>query len=210
MSHLNGTADTAGYPRTSLDDRPSVAASSLTPPHHDVEKASDPSKIKDPNLEEYPTLAPQETIHEGELKYSRLGWKRLTICLIVEAIALGSLSIPSAFATLGMVAGVIVCVGLGLVAIYTSYVVGQVKLKYPHVDHYADGVRLIWGKFGYELVSAMFVVYLTLLVGSHALTGTIAFVRIADQPGLCALVWGVISAILRKSQTRGASSVTRS
>lgn len=40
----------------------------------------------------------------------------------------GSLSIPSAFASLGMVAGVILTVGLGLVAIYTSYVVGQVRI----------------------------------------------------------------------------------
>ena len=31
---------------------------------------------------------------------------------------------PSAFASLGMVAGVIVTVGLGLIAIYTSYTIG--------------------------------------------------------------------------------------
>lgn len=70
-----------------------------------------------------------------------------------------------------MIPGVILTVGLGLVAIYTSYVVGQVKLKYPHVGHYSDAVGLIWGKFGYELCSVMFVLFLVLLVGSHALTG---------------------------------------
>ena len=64
----------------------------------------------------------------------------MTICLIVEAIALGSLSIPSVFATVGMVAGVLLCVGLGLIAIYTSYLVGQVKLKHPEIEHYADAV----------------------------------------------------------------------
>ncbi|KAK3714459.1 hypothetical protein LTR37_007765 [Vermiconidia calcicola] len=136
------------------------------------------------------------SLAEGEMKFHRLGWKRLTVCLIVEAIALGSLSIPSAFATLGMVPGVLLTVSLGLVAIYTSYVVGQVKLKYPHIEHYADGVRLIWGKFGYELTGVMFASFLILLTGSHVLTGTIAFVRIVDNPGTCALIWGVISAIL--------------
>ena len=120
----------------------------------------------------------------------------IQICLIVEAIALGSLSMPSAFASLGMVAGVIMTVGLGLIAIYTSYVVGQVKLKHPHVEHYADAVGLMWGKFGYELTSAMFVLFLVLLTGSHVLTGTIAWTQIVDKPGVCALVWGVISAIL--------------
>lgn len=64
------------------------------------------------------------------------GWKKLTVCLIVEAIALGSLSIPSVFKQTGMVAGVLLCVGLGLIAIYTSYLVGQVKLKYPEIEHY--------------------------------------------------------------------------
>lgn len=129
-------------------------------------------------------------------KFNKLGWLKLTICLIVEAIALGSLSIPSAFASVGMVAGVILTIGIGLIAIYTSYVVGQVYMKYPGIEHYADAVLLIWGRFGYELASVMFVGLLVLLVGSHTLTGTIAFVRIVEDPSICALVWGVISAIL--------------
>lgn len=74
-------------------------------------------------------------MQDGAAHFNRLGWKRLTVVLIVEAIALGSLGMPQAFATLGMVAGTILCVGLGLLAIYSSYVVGQVKLKYPHVQH---------------------------------------------------------------------------
>lgn len=136
------------------------------------------------------------TVQEGSERFNRLGWKRLTVCLIVEAIALGSLSVPSAFAKLGMVAGVIMCVGLGLIAIYTSYVVGQVKMRYPHVNHYSDAVQLIWGRFGYELVGVMFALFLILLVGSHALTGTIAFINIIDNYDICALAWSVVSLII--------------
>ncbi|KAI1659213.1 transmembrane amino acid transporter protein-domain-containing protein [Daldinia decipiens] len=131
----------------------------------------------------------------GNAHFKRLGWKRLTVVLIVEAIALGSLSMPAAFATLGMVAGVILSVGLGLIAIYTSYVVGQVKLKFPEVQHYADAGRLIMGKFGYELIGGMFVLQLVFLVGSHCLTGTIAFMNITNN-GACSLVFGVVSAII--------------
>ena len=65
-------------------------------------------------------LARDEAVIAGEHKFKQLGWKRLTICLIVKAIALGALSIPSAFASVGMVAGVILTVGIGLIAIYTS------------------------------------------------------------------------------------------
>ena len=103
---------------------------------------------------------------------------------------------PSAFASLGMVAGVITTVGIGIIAMYASYTVGQVKLKYNHVQHYADAVALMWGKFGYELTSVMFVLFLVLVTGSHVLTGTIAWIHIVDRPDFCALVWGIISAIL--------------
>lgn len=95
-----------------------------------------------------------------------------------------------------MIPGIALSIGLGLVAIYTSYVVGQVKIKHPHVEHYADAVQLIWGKFGYELAGAMVAISLILLVGSHALTGTIAFNTIVGDPSTCALVWSVISVIL--------------
>ncbi|GAB7322904.1 hypothetical protein MBLNU13_g05449t1 [Cladosporium sp. NU13] len=140
-------------------------------------------------------LAITTTIERGEQKYNRLGWKRLTICMIVEAIALGSLSIPSAFATLGLVPGIIITVGVGLIAIYTSYLIGQVKLKFPEVAHYADAVGLIWGRFGKELAGFMFAALLILSTGSHALTGSIALSTIADT-GTCAVVWSVISAIV--------------
>lgn len=132
---------------------------------------------------------------EGEQKFHRLGWRRLTVVLIVEAIALGSLSLPSAFATLGMVAGVICSVGLGFLAIYTSDLVGMVKIKFPEVAHYADAGRLVAGRFGYELVGAMFALQLILLVGSHCLTGTIALLNISNN-AICSLVFGVISAIV--------------
>ncbi|KAI1266170.1 transmembrane amino acid transporter protein-domain-containing protein [Xylariaceae sp. FL1019] len=131
----------------------------------------------------------------GEQHFNRLGWKRLTVVLIVEAIALGSLGMPSAFAALGMIGGTILSVGLGLIAIYTSYVIGQVKLKYPEVQHYADAGRLLMGRFGYELIGFMFSLQLIFLVGSHTLTGTIAFLKLTDN-GTCSLVFGVVSAII--------------
>lgn len=148
-----------------------------------------------PDLDDGNELAITTTIERGEQKYNRLGWKRLTICMIVEAVALGSLSIPSAFATLGLVPGILITVGLGLIAIYTSYLIGQVKLKFPEVAHYADAVGLIWGRFGKELAGFMFAALLILSTGSHALTGSIALSTIADT-GTCAVIWSVVSAIV--------------
>ncbi|CRG90952.1 N amino acid transport system protein [Talaromyces islandicus] len=138
----------------------------------------------------------ERDIHQrGHQKFNRLGWKRLTVVLIVEAIALGSLSIPSSFATLGMVPGVICSVGIGLIAIYTSYVVGQVKLKFPQIAHYPDVGTLMFGRWGYEVINVMLGLQLLFLVGSHCLTGTIAFMTITSS-GICGVIWGVISAII--------------
>ncbi|KAK1569445.1 transmembrane amino acid transporter [Colletotrichum navitas] len=132
---------------------------------------------------------------QGSAHFHRLGWKRLTVVLIVEAIALGSLSLPAAFATLGMVAGVILSLGLGFIAIYTSDVVGQVKIKFPHVSHYADAGQLMFGRWGYEIIGAMFALQLTFLVSSHTLTGAIAFGNITNN-GACSIVFAVVSAII--------------
>ncbi|KAL5362542.1 transmembrane amino acid transporter protein-domain-containing protein [Aspergillus floccosus] len=131
----------------------------------------------------------------GEAKYHRLSWKQLTLMLVVQAIALGSLSIPSAFATLGMVVGVVCVVGIGLMAIYTSYIIGQVKLAFPSVRHYGDAGTLLMGRFGYELLSAVFVIQLVFVVGSHCLTGTIAL-RMITESSLCSVVFGFVSAVI--------------
>ncbi|KAM0714380.1 hypothetical protein Q7P37_010167 [Cladosporium fusiforme] len=137
-----------------------------------------------------------ESLQEGEQKFNKLGWKRLTICLIVEAIALGSLSLPAVFATLGMIPGLLITVFIGILAMYTSYIIGQVKLKFPHIKDYAEAMGLIWGPWGKNLAVVMFITMLLLLIGSHVLTGTIALIKITDELSMCALVWGVISAIL--------------
>ncbi|KAH6898042.1 transmembrane amino acid transporter protein-domain-containing protein [Thelonectria olida] len=136
----------------------------------------------------------QKTI-QGNAHFHRLGWKRLTIVLIVEAIALGSLGLPAAFASLGMVAGVILTIGIGLIAMYAAYIIGQVKLKYPHVAHYADIGKLMFGSFGSKLFSTIFISQLILVTGSHCLTGTIALTNIT-QSSVCTIVFGVISAFI--------------
>lgn len=98
-----------------------------------------------------------------------------------------------------MIAGVIICVVTGFLAIYTSYVVGQVKLKYPQVLHYSDVGRLMGGrrtgKLLNHIITVMFVLQLVLLVSSHALTGAIAFGTITGWP-VCSIVFAVVAAIL--------------
>lgn len=155
----------------------------------------DPKAMEDLKPKEGPNDTSQRSIEKGEAQFHRLGWKRLTVVLVVEAIALGSLSLPAAFATLGMVPGVLMTVFLGLAAIQGSYTIGAVKLKYPHTRHYVEFGRLMMGKFGYHLFNIVFVIQLVLVSGSHCLTGKIAFETITDS-GACSIIFGVVSMIL--------------
>ena len=132
----------------------------------------------------------QHKTQEGLRQFSRLGWKRLTILLIVEAIALGALSIPAAFATLGVFVGVLANIVIGFVAIYTGYIVGKVKVNHPELRHYADVGTLLFGKLGYEVFTFMFVTQLLLLGASHCLTGATAFLTMTDGAS-CSLVFSL-------------------
>ncbi|KAJ5888723.1 hypothetical protein N7495_008764 [Penicillium taxi] len=150
--------------------------------------------VLDPETQ--PLLQGREQGHgDSNPKFQRLGWKRLTIISIVEAIALGSLGLPSAFAALGMVAGVLLTVWIGVAAMYAGYIVGQVKLRYPQIGHYADIGQLMFGEFGSMVFILVFVALLVFVVGSHCLTGAIAF-RNIFQSDQCSIVLSIISAAI--------------
>ncbi|KAJ5349643.1 hypothetical protein N7541_007370 [Penicillium brevicompactum] len=134
-------------------------------------------------------------ILEDDARFRRLGWKRLTVISIVEAIALGSLGLPSAFASLGMVAGVILTIGLGFVAVYAGYSIGETKLRYPQIGHYADVGQLLLGNVGSKLFLGSFVALLVFVIGSHCLTGAIAFQTIT-QSSSCSIIFSVVSAVI--------------
>lgn len=94
-----------------------------------------------------------------------------------------------------MAACTICCVGLGFIAIHTSWVVGEVKLVFPGLHHYGDAGSLLRGRFGEEFLGAMFVLQLILITGSDCLTGTIAF-DVMTIRRACSLVLGVIPAVV--------------
>lgn len=173
------------YELATLGDKESHAT---VQPSKSITNTDPPSDVCQTELERRKKI-------EGRKNFSRLGWKRLTIVLITEAIALGSLSIPGSFATLGMLGGVISSVGIGLIATYASYEIGAVKLKYPDVEHYGDIGRLILGEKGFWIVTVVFIFQLLLSVGSHCLTGIIALASVT-QSDVCTVVFGLVSALI--------------
>lgn len=90
---------------------------------------------------------------QRRLKFQRLDLADKAAVMIAETISLGILSLPSALAAIGILpyvrfphqsanrktdlasSGVILIIGLGVIATYTGYVIGQFKLAYPHVHN---------------------------------------------------------------------------
>jgi amino acid permease len=110
-------------------------------------------------------------------------------------LLVGVLSLPSVLASVGIVAGIILILGLGIVATYTGYVFFQFKQKYPHVHNMADAGEVLLGRFGKELFGAAQVIFLIFVMGSHILTFTIAFNAMTGH-ATCTIVWGVIGTII--------------
>lgn len=186
--------DNAGPARTyGTITQPSSSVQSSASMNPDATKTGKAPAAQDVNQRDLEATGTGQ--REGNAKFHQLGWKRLTILAMVEAIALGSLGLPKAFATLGMVAGVFLSIGIGLVAMHAAYNIGQIKLKYPQVSHYADVGSLLFGPIGSSLFIGAFVSLLIFVVGSHCLTGAIAFKDIA-QSNICSTAFSAISAAI--------------
>ncbi|KAF7799617.1 hypothetical protein EIP86_010855 [Pleurotus ostreatoroseus] len=132
---------------------------------------------------------------EADIKYRTLVWWKAAALMLAETVSLGILSLPSVFASLGMVAGIILVIGLGLIATATGYVLGMFKLRYPHVHNMADVGYIIAGPIGREVLGAAQIIFIVFVCGSHVLTGLIAFDTITAGAS-CSVLWAGISAII--------------
>ncbi|THH14738.1 hypothetical protein EUX98_g9571 [Antrodiella citrinella] len=64
----------------------------------------------------------------ADIQYRTMVWWKAAALMLAETVSLGILSLPSVFASIGMVAGCFLVVGLGFIATITGYVIGSFKL----------------------------------------------------------------------------------
>lgn len=138
----------------------------------------------------------------AEVKYRTMRWWQAAITMIAETISLGILSLPSVLAAIGLVGGLILIIGLGIIATYTGYVIGQFKLAYPHVHNMADAGEVLFKPIGpraasiaKEAFGAAQIIFLIMIMGSHILTWIIALNTMTDHV-TCSIVWGVVGLII--------------
>lgn len=132
---------------------------------------------------------------EGEVKYRVMSWWQCGMLMIAENMSLGILSLPSAMATLGLVPGVIILIGMSGVSWYTGYVIGQFKLRFPQTHSMGDAGELILGRFGREVMGIGQLLLLIFLMASHILTFSVLFNTITGH-GTCTIVFAVIGMIV--------------
>ena len=141
-----------------------------------------------------------EDAEPGDVKYKTLEWWQAGMIMIAETISLGILSLPSVLATVGLVPGFLLVLGLGVIATYSGYVIGQFKDRYPWVHNMADAFEILFKPLGMPRVGREFggaaqTIFLVFSMASHILTWTICFSTITGH-ATCNIVWGVVALIL--------------
>ncbi|KAI3293272.1 hypothetical protein DTO002I6_4923 [Penicillium roqueforti] len=138
--------------------------------------------------------------HDAEIKYRTLQWWQCGMIMIAETVSLGILSLPSAVAVLGLVPAIILIVGLGIVATYTGYVIGQFKLRYPQVHSMGDAGEVMFhplglARFGREFLGTAQLLFLIFVMGSHILTFSVMLDTVTDH-GTCSIVFGIVGLVV--------------
>ena len=59
---------------------------------------------------------------------------------------------------------IIILISLGLVASYTGFILGQLKLKYPQITTMADAGEVLGGKFGREFIGACWILFFVFIM----------------------------------------------
>lgn len=115
--------------------------------------------------------------------------------MIAESVSLGVLSLPATLATIGLVPAVILIVGLGLIALYTGYTIGQFRQRYPHIHNLADAGEILLGAFGRELFGLGQILFSIFIMGSHIVTFTTMMNTVTDH-GTCSIVFSIVGMVI--------------
>jgi amino acid permease len=164
---------------------------------HSVEKEEDHRSEEDVITHVADPFGDEE---HAETKYRTLTWWQCGMIMIAETISLGILSLPSAVAVLGLVPAIILIVGLGILATYTGYVIGQFKLRYPQVHSMGDAGELLFhplglSRFGREFMGTAQLFFLIFVMGSHLLTFSVMMDTVTDH-ATCSIVFGIVGLVV--------------
>ncbi|OKP13522.1 N amino acid transport system protein [Penicillium subrubescens] len=89
----------------------------------------------------------------------------------------------------------VLIIGLGLLATYTGYVIGQFHQSYPHIQNLADAGDVLMGAFGRELFGIGQLLFSIFIMGSHILTFSVMMNTITEH-GTCTMVFTTVGFVI--------------
>ncbi|KAF3036933.1 hypothetical protein E8E12_005747 [Didymella heteroderae] len=138
--------------------------------------------------------ARQDAVSNGE--GAEIQYKTHTgVLMLAENVSLGVLALPQALAILGIIPGLLCICLLGVIATYTGWLIGELKLTFPQVQSFPDCGEHIAGRVGRDVMALGSVLILIFISGAHVLTFAVAMNALTDH-GTCSIVFAVIGLII--------------
>ncbi|GLA87621.1 hypothetical protein AtubIFM56815_002047 [Aspergillus tubingensis] len=135
----------------------------------------------------------------GEVHYKTLDWWQSGMLMIAETVSLGVLSLPATVAEVGLIpyaiSAIILIVGMGIIATYSGYVIGQFRARYPFIHSMADAGEVLCGRYGRMFTEFAQLVFFMFASGSHLVTFTVMMNTLTNH-GTCSVVFGVVGLVL--------------
>ena len=132
---------------------------------------------------------------QGGIEYKSMAWWQAGMVMVAETISLGILSLPKAMANVGIIPGLILLVCLGAMASYSGFVIGQFKMRHPHIHSFACAGEVLFGKWGKRILGWAQFAFYVFIMGSHILTFSIMMNAITGH-GACTIIWMVVGTLL--------------
>ncbi|BEJ18247.1 hypothetical protein CspHIS471_0705240 [Cutaneotrichosporon sp. HIS471] len=108
---------------------------------------------------------------------------------------LGVLAIPTVFAIMGIVPGILLIVGCELMLGYCASFLGPFKIRHPEVYGLADAGYVFGGVIGRELLYIIFSIFMVFCTAS-AIVGVSISLNAMSLHGACTAVFVVVSALM--------------
>lgn len=109
-------------------------------------------------------------------------------------LGLGVLALPSVFAILGLVPGILIIIAIQSIIAYCGIVIGTFKLNHPEVYSLADAGRVMGGRLGKEFFYYVFQVFMIFIIGS-AIVGLSTSLNAVSSHGTCTAVFIAVAAV---------------
>ncbi|KAJ9092895.1 hypothetical protein QFC21_006607 [Naganishia friedmannii] len=145
--------------------------------HQPVAYVTDASSRYDPEQDaEVDAVFGKHT--EGEVDYKSVGWIKATVIMLKTIIALGVLAMPTVLSATGGVPGSL----------------SQFKRNHPETYSMDTVGYVLAGRFGQELFSVAYPMFMIFLAGSGFVAISIAFNAVSTH-ATCTVVWVIIAAV---------------